>query len=102
MIEFSYSGGKEDGPGLMVNRADLEDARTVVDGQEQGVSLKSYYVYKLDYYPLVFDLCTALFIFMGTFLLSEKKRGKGNAPFGAPGEGKASIPFHAEKGGAHE
>ncbi len=106
-IVFSYTGTGEDAPGLLVNRAELADARTLVDGVEQGVNLKSYYVYKLAYYPLVFDLCITLFILLGVFFLSENGK-KGQSPLEKrdrplmENEKEGPSPFKAEGGNAGE
>ena len=74
-VEFTYTGTEK--AGLLVNKAAMEDAKTYVDGQESEYMLKSYYVYKLDYYPLVFDLCTVLCLLLGVFFLSGQKKDKG-------------------------
>ena len=57
--------------GLKVNTKELEDAKTFVNGEESTWMLMSYYIYKVAYYPLLFDLSTLLLMFLGVFFLSE-------------------------------
>ena len=76
-VEFSYTGTEP--AGLLVNKAKLEDAKTYVNGSESEYMLKSYYIYKLDYYPLAFDLCTVLCLLAGVFFLTGSKKNEGEA-----------------------
>ena len=71
-IEFTYSSADGQAAGLLVNTKALDDAKTFVNGQESEFMLKSYYIYKVAYYPLLFDLCVLLFMFTGVFFLGEK------------------------------
>ena len=77
-IAFSYEpeGGEENFPGIYVNGETVEDARTYVDGELLDGGLKCYYVYRVDYYPLLYDLCLALFLLAGVFFLTEKGPGR--------------------------
>lgn len=70
-VEFKYIGAADESCALAANTVILDDAVTYVNGLASDVSLKSYYVYKLDYYPLVFDLLTGLMLFAGVFLLGK-------------------------------
>lgn len=73
-IEFTVAGGQGEYPGLFINSQTMDDAATYVNGELLSGNLKSYYIYKLDYYPLLFDLCTALLLFVGVFFLTGRKK----------------------------
>jgi len=89
LVEFTYTDPSGAVMGLMANTAELEDAVTVVNGIESKCQLKSYYVYRLDYYPLLFDLSILLFMFVGAFMLTGNKKEKIYAP-GAAAEREAA------------
>ena len=72
-VEFSCSAPEGAACGLAVNTVLLSDASTLMNGKEAAFGLKAYYVYKLDYYPLMFDLLTMLMLFLGVFLLGSGK-----------------------------
>ncbi len=73
-VLFAYEAeqGTAEYPGIYVNSARTEDASTYVNEELLDGSLKCYYVYRVDYYPLLYDLCLLLFILAGVFFLTEK------------------------------
>ena len=102
-IEFTVAGGQGEYPGLFINSQTMDDAATYVNGELLSGNLKSYYIYKLDYYPLLFDLCTALLLFGRVFPdRTEKRQCGGNLPaVGAEKQERGGIPCAGQQSDVH-
>lgn len=84
IISFTYEGNDTEYPAIIANDNTTENSKTLVNGREISGSLKAYYIYSHNTYPLVFDLKIFLAIFITVFF---------TLPFGNKKNQKAELPL---------